>query len=423
MSTPNTPITLAFAGHGDVDLDNVKALLNDFVGLGEEDKDGFPKESPREIRLIFPLTKAHLSDGIDTVLEWTEYADLPYEVITDKEKNRAVDKIVRDAEDTQFVANVTAKTVEILQRAEGDKYLILLWGADGSEEAELLLDAAEQAGITAKDLTAGLDDLAFGEDEQQEEPEPEPEPEPEEPKRGRGRRGRKPEPEPLEESEEELTEEDTAKPEPEPEQPKRGRGRKAAEPEPEAEEKPEEEEEEKPTRGRRGRKAAEPEPEAETLEQEVSRAAHQAQQQAAPVPEADVDLLLVRAALEGAFNAFRLEDERNAVINQADVRYRPLTELLQKALHTLGEDPKQEAGYEALAAQQEDEEPEEAPEEQEAPRRRRGRPRDESKTYAYLEDEDGNLTRRGRGRIPAGQKVVHLTRQEIEARGLDVDED
>lgn len=412
----STPITLAFAGHGDVDLDNVKGLLNDFVGLGEEDADGYPAESDREIRLIFPLTKAHLSDGIETVLEWTEYADLPFDIVTDKVKNRAVDKYLKDADNSEMVDNVTAKTVELLQKAEGEKYLILLWGEDGSEEAELLLDAAEQKGIKAKDLTAGLDDLAFGEDEQQEDPEPEPEPEPEEPKRGRGRRGRRAEPEPMEETEEELTEDDVA-PEPEPEQPKRGRARKAAEPEPEAAP-----EEEKPTRGRRSRKA-EPEPEPETLEQEVNRAAHKAQKETTPVPEQEIDLLLVRTALESAYSAFRLEDERNAVINQADVRERPLTELLRKALHTLGEDPKQEAGYEALAAQQKDEEPEEAPEEQESPRRRRGRPRDESKTYAYLEDEDGNLTRRGRGRIPAGQKVVHLTRAEIEARGLDVDEE
>lgn len=388
----STPITLAFAGSGDVDIDNVKALLNDFVGLGDEDADGWPEPTDREVTLIFPLTKEHLSDGIETVLEWVEYADLPFVAVTDKVKNRAVDKILRDAEDTEVVDNVTAKVVELLQKAEGEKHLILLWG-DGSEEAELLLDAAEQAGIKAKDLSAGLDDISFESPDEEPEPEPEPEPEEEKPARGR-RRGRKAEPELAEPEEEPLTEEDCSpKPAAEPEKPARRSRRKA---EPEAAEEP------------------------QSLEEEVSRAAHKVQQNTAPVSDTEVDLLLVRTALESAYKVFRLEDERNAVINQATEPYRPLTELLQKALHTLGEDPKQAAGYKALATQEKAEQEAEVEEDQASPRRRRGRPRDESKTYAYLEDAEGNLTRRGRGRIPAGSKVVELTRAEIEEQGLEL---
>jgi hypothetical protein len=74
-----------------------------------------------------------------------------------------------------------------------------------------------------------------------------------------------------------------------------------------------------------------------------------------------------------------------------------------------------------VSAPQKAGEPEEDDEDKPAARRRRGRPRDESKTFAYLEDEDGNLTRRGRGRIPAGSKVVHLTRAEIEEKGLELE--
>jgi hypothetical protein len=154
------------------------------------------------------------------------------------------------------------------------------------------------------------------------------------------------------------------------------------------------------------------------LQETIARAQHKAQQKetAKPVPDAEIDLLLIRAALEGAYNSFRLEDERNAVINQADVRERPLTELLRKALHTLPE-----TGEQKQKAPEAAEEPEGDQEEQSSPRRRRGRPRDENKTFAYLVDDEGNYTRRGRGRIPAGQTVVQLTRAEIEEKGLELD--
>jgi hypothetical protein len=358
------PITLAFAGSADVDIDNIKGLLNDWLGFGDEDADGYPAPSDREINLILPITKTHLSDGLETVLAWSEYVDLPFVAVTDGEKSRALDKILRTADASHTAANVTAKVVDLLAKAEGEKYLVLLWGEDGSEEAELLLDAADQEGIKAKDLTAGLDDISFGEPEAAEEPEPEPEPEPEEPKRGR-RRGRRAEPEEAQPEEEPLTED-----------------------EPEDKPKPED----KPQR--RSRRQAEPETE-EQPKAEPTKAS------------ATDDQGLVRAALEAAYTAFRLEDERNAVINQADVRERPLTELLRKALHTLGEGPAKQK------AEEEQEEP--------SGRRRRGRPRDESKTFAFLEDEDGNLTKRGRGRVPAGSKIVQLTRAEIEEKGLELD--
>lgn len=388
------PITLAFAGSADTDIENVKALLNDFVGLGDEDADGYPEPSDRAVTLVFPVTRNHLSEGLETVLDWSEYADLPYVAVADNARSRSTEKYLKDAQEVVHAANVTAGVVDLLKKADSngeEVYLILLWGDEGSEEAELLLDAAEQAGIKAKDLTAGLDDISFGEqpqEEPEEEPEPEPEPEPEAPKRGR-RRGRKAEPEEAEPEEEPLTEDEPQ------EEPRRGRRARKAEPE-QAEQK-----------------------EDETLERQVNTAAQKAQRQTPPVPNAEIDLLLIGTALEGAYKYLRLEDERNALANQADeVRERPLTELLAKALHIVAdavhdrEAEEQESAPESEGDGQQAEEPK---------RRRRGRPRDESKTYAFLVDEDGNYSRRGRGRIPAGQKVVHLTRAEIEEKGLELD--
>jgi hypothetical protein len=402
------PIALAFAGSADTDIDNIKGLLNDFVGLGEDDADGFPEPTEREVTLILPITKKHLSDGLEAVLEWSEYADIPFIAVTDGEKSRAVDSILKDAEEVVRTANVTAGIVDLLKNADtqGDAHVILLWGDEGSEEAELLLDAAEAAGIKAKDLTAGLDDISFAsEPEAAPAPEPEPEPEPEAPKRGR-RRGRRAEPEPVEVEEEPLTEDDEVKPEPkpepqpEPEEPKRGRSRRKTQPEPEPEADPVEQD------------IAEQEKD-EDLERQVNQAAQKAQRETKPVAEPEIDLLLIGSALEGAYKYLRLEDERNALANQSDeVRERPLTELLAKALHIVADKVHDE----------EAKKPEQSEEQESGDKpRRRGRPRDESKTFAFLVDDKGNYSRRGRGRIPAGQKVVHLTRAEIEEKGLDFD--
>ncbi|MDX3260711.1 hypothetical protein PV336_15940 [Streptomyces sp. MI02-2A] len=378
------PITLAFAGNADVDAENIKALLNDLVGLGDEDADGIPEPSEREINLIFPVTRDHLTDGVENVLSWSEYADLPYVAVTDNKRSRAVEDVLSDADEVVHASNVTAGVIDLLKDADSrgeEVRVILLWGEEGGEQAELLLDAAEQAGFKAYDLASGLDDISFGDPEGEQAPEPEPEPEPEKPRRGSRRGRRNAEPEPMEPEEQPLTEDAP--------------------------------EEEKPKR--RGRKQ-ETHPVEEDIEQQVNRAAQKAQRETAPVEDKEVDLLLVRTALESAYAAFRLEDERNAVINQADVRERPLTELLRKALNTFGDDPKQPA-----KAPEKPEESEAEEKADETPRRRRGRPRDESKTYDFLEDEDGNLTRRGRGRIPRGTKVVKLTRAEAEEKGLEIE--
>jgi outer membrane biosynthesis protein TonB len=408
------PITLAFAGSADTDPENVKALLNDWLGFGDEDGDGFFEPSDREINLIFPITREHLSDGLETVLAWAEKADLPYVAVADNKRSRATEGILKDAEEVVHASNVTAGVVDLLKKADsiGDEvHVILLWGDEGSEQAELLLDAAEQAGIKAKDLTAGLDDISFGEqpqaEEPEEEPEPEPEPEPEAPKRGR-RRGRRSEPEEVEPEEEPLTEEEPE--EPKQEEPKRGRRSRKADPEPEADPVEQDIADQKDD---------------EDLEQQVNRAAQKVQRETEPVSDKEIDLILIGNALEGAYNAFRLEDERNAVINQAEVRHRPLTDLLAKALNIVAdavhdreaEKPEQPEQPVAKAAEEKTEEPEE----QSSGRRRRGRPRDESKTFAFLVDDEGNYSRRGRGRIPAGQTVVHLTRAEIEEKGLELD--
>jgi outer membrane biosynthesis protein TonB len=261
-------LTLAFAGPGETTIENAKALLNDFVGLGPEDADGFPAipdDDVLDLRLIFPATPDHLTDGVETVLEWTDYADLAYDVIVGEEKDRAVRKAAKHAENEIEATNVNEALIKELKQAEGEAYLILLWGEEGEEpdeNAEVLLDLASSYDIKALDLTAGLDDIGFGDEDSSSEPEPEPEPEPEEEKPARGSRRRsKPEPEE----------------EPEEEKPTRGRRRSLEAEEKPLEDKPEPdpEPEQKPTRSRR-KTTPEPEPEddSDSLDTQVAKARH-----------------------------------------------------------------------------------------------------------------------------------------------------
>jgi hypothetical protein len=214
---------LAFAGSAEVDYENVKTLLNDLIGVTGEDSDGFPIIEPedREINLIFPANTE--SAAVEAALDWSEYVDLEYTAVTEKGgKNNGA--ITKDATDTLEVGNVSAQIAELLAAAEGDKYLIIAFGDD--EEDEVLLDLVLNADVPAKDLSDGLDDITFNDDdaepEKDEEPEPEPEPDEEKPKRGRRSRAA----EEQKPAEEELTEEDVA-PAPAEEKPKRTRRTKA----------------------------------------------------------------------------------------------------------------------------------------------------------------------------------------------------
>lgn len=208
-------ISLAVAGSGDIDPENVKALLNDWLGFGDEDDEGFPEPSEREIVLYAPMGEA-LTPGVRTVLEWADYADVPYVLVTQdgEQEDKKLRKLVRGADDVITVSNIGAELVDNLEKAEGEAFLLLLWGDGGDEFSEMLLDLASAAEVPAKDLTAGLDDISFAE-----ETEPEPEPEPEPAPKAKGKKKAKVEEE-LTQEEEPLVDEAQAEFRPEPKEKK-----------------------------------------------------------------------------------------------------------------------------------------------------------------------------------------------------------
>jgi len=228
MATPQRRVTLAFAGPGESTLENTKALLNDFLGFGPEDDDGFPAipdDADLDLDIYVPATDDHLTDGVEIIREWLDYADLAYNVITDKstEQSRGVRRLIKNAEQVDSERNVNQALIDALRDAREDgreTSLILLYGEEGDDNAEILLDLASSYEIRVLDLTAGLDDLDFGDESTRAPaPEPEPEPEPEKPSRRRRRA------EPLDEEEQRLEDEPTPAPKP---APRATRTRKAA---------------------------------------------------------------------------------------------------------------------------------------------------------------------------------------------------
>lgn len=173
-TTKPTPLTIAFAGDAEVDYNNVQALLDDLVGVTGKDADGWPELPDREINLIVPGDKDKVTDAVRTFLDWSEWVNLGYVVVTtigEPIHQLTVDEAERVGEVT---GDVALGIVNLLKDAEGESLVILAYGSE-DEFGELLLDAAITAGIPVKDITHGLDDIAFQEEEDEKlTPEPEP---------------------------------------------------------------------------------------------------------------------------------------------------------------------------------------------------------------------------------------------------------
>lgn len=185
-------VALAFAGPGDSTIENTTDLLDDFLGFRNGE---VPEDEVLDLRMAVPAVKSYLSSGMKSVVEWLDNYELAYDAIEDI--NEAPTKVTGDiskyAEHVEQSKDVNRSIIDFLidnpDTQDHEKFLVLLWGEEGDENSEILLDLATTAGIKAIDLTAGLDDISFGDEEEEATPEPEPEPEPEKkPTRSRSRR-------------------------------------------------------------------------------------------------------------------------------------------------------------------------------------------------------------------------------------------
>lgn len=241
-------ITAAFAGPGDMKVDAIRDLLNDYFHFGEEDADGIPEDTEDDLTLVFPISRTWSHKGLDKVLDWSDYVDKPFNAVTDGNTTKSMDDLLDQANEVSEVEDVAEGLIDVLvgaQGGDGESVLIVLWPQDENEDVadyyERLVDLAAQEEIKTLSLTDGLDTLRLAADEPEPEPEPAPaprgrrrssppepsvplakDPEPEPPTRGRRRS--KPAEETLESTEEPLTDKDVV-PDPEPTPTRRGRGR------------------------------------------------------------------------------------------------------------------------------------------------------------------------------------------------------
>lgn len=337
-------ILLGFAGPGEVSAANAKDLLGDYLQLGPEDDKGLPAfaDDVDSITAVVPVGEEYLTSTVELLLEWIDWADLPYEAVFDRETrdNRKILDVADQAIEARNIGSVMIDRLVEGRKNGDDATLIVAWGEAGDDRTEMLVDLALAKEIPVLDLTKGLDDLRF------EEPtEPEPEPEPEKPRRRRTAKAAEPE---------EKTE--AAAPEEEPKPTRRGRPRKAAETAPEA-------------------AAA---PESTSVEQDVAKGRQAAQK---PTEAADDTVL---QALRAAAHFVTAHDAMSAAMNGTDeVTPSTLSTMLADALEAYQPVPKSGG----------------RPRKDGTP----AQPRTpEARAVKEWQNEDGEWVKAGRGRLPKG---------------------
>jgi hypothetical protein len=196
---------VAFAGNGDATADNITALLNDWLGYTDNGDEKFaePEIKPE---VFFILPDGTVGPGLDKVIDWSSLAHQELCVLHTQGSNMDPD-LLADIDKRLAVDDTVDTAVAMLSRSSEkgfDPYLVVLWDEGGEpSEMEDLLEAAAQAGIPTKSLLDGLDDVSITPDEPEADDEPEPEPS----TKAQRRRREKAEPvEELTEDEEELTE-------------------------------------------------------------------------------------------------------------------------------------------------------------------------------------------------------------------------
>jgi hypothetical protein len=387
-------IALAIAGQADIAYENVEALLNDWLGFGEPDSDGVYEAPEDPVEVYFPVTGGHWSDGLDTVVDWSATAGLNFNAVIEPEHDD-VSAVLEDTDAVLEAEDVNKALIDVLLNGKEkgfDVYLLLLWGDEGDPNSEELLSLADEAGIPVKDLSGGLDDIVFAEDPSDDaEPEPEPEPEPEEKPSRSQRRRKEAVAEELPDEAEELTESDVTV------------GEVV-----------------KPKRSRSKAKEAEPVEGQTTLEDQIAQAAHEKRVPTTIEVEglADDDPLKV---------ALVLTEERARELVREEIGSFLLAIVMDMGLIAPAIAQYFDDAVEATGAPETPQEPEVAEEAApEAPKRsgRGGRPRKDGspaqpQKKAYLVDEAGEYSRRGRGKPRKGSTVVELTKAEAEDLGLD----
>jgi hypothetical protein len=127
-------MTVAFAGPGMASEELVKAELGDFLPVDAD------------ISVIFPARVPRTHKGLLNVRKWVT-AEFGTEA---------------DGGDAGYTTAEHGDLIRALRAGSGEQLLVVLWGDSGDMDTAGLIEDAAAAGIPCKDLTAGLDDIAWG---------------------------------------------------------------------------------------------------------------------------------------------------------------------------------------------------------------------------------------------------------------------
>lgn len=134
-------LTFAVAGGGPANRQQILDALNDWLGYGPEDSDGYFESKDVEydkINLLLPLTDEQFTDGVAAVYAWSSRADLDYTGIFDEHEaatSRTVKGAKKHANDLIPADDVARVLVEqVAEHADdGDAYLLVFQEEDGSD--------------------------------------------------------------------------------------------------------------------------------------------------------------------------------------------------------------------------------------------------------------------------------------------------
>jgi len=178
-------LTFAVAGNGPANRDNIYELLNDWLGFGAKDEEGYyTGEGVKydEIRLILPLTDEHFTPGVAMVHQWSALANLDFTgviSVTNPPTRRDVKGAKGETDNLEAASDVYGRIAELLAEADPADEVVLLVlheDTDPDEETRALIESAFERGVrTVLNLSYGLAPIeppapqVFG---QQELPEP-----------------------------------------------------------------------------------------------------------------------------------------------------------------------------------------------------------------------------------------------------------
>lgn len=163
-SEKEKPKAIVFAGPGASDIENTRGLLNDFIGWTDNE---IPEDD--DTTLIFPIDKVSAKHkGLRTVMEWVNENEAVNEVILDEGEESPSFELFTEFAETREAKNPAFEAITYLvaRKESHEPFLVVLWGDEGDQATEAIIDMAIANDIMTLDLTAGMNSISFEEDDE-----------------------------------------------------------------------------------------------------------------------------------------------------------------------------------------------------------------------------------------------------------------